>query len=146
MYKDDKRRMLLTRFFSDNKHTLGILQVIQNGEIIFSCKTLELPWKDNLNRVSRVRSGVYKIVLERSAKFNMNLWELKGVPNRSESKIHKANFARQLEGCIAVGRDFGDIDKDGVTDVTFSEKTLEKLHYAMSGEKETTINIVDYDF
>lgn len=145
MYKDDKKRILLTRIFSDEKHTLGILQVIQNGEIIFTCKTVERPWVGNRNGESRVPHGMYQIVLQRSQKFQTSLWELKGVPNRSEAKIHKANYASQLEGCIAVGREFGDINGDGVTDITFSEKTLEKLYYAMAGEKETTINIVDYD-
>jgi len=140
-----KKKMLLTRLFSDEKHTLGILYVLRGTEILFSCKTLELPDKGNAPRVSRVPEGTYPIVLERSAAFKMHLWELKNVPNRSEAKIHAANYVRQLEGCIAVGREFGDIDKDGITDVTNSKKTLEKLHYVLAGEKETTIKIVDCD-
>ena len=140
-----KKKLLLLRLFSDEKHTLGLLYVIQGKEIIFTCKTLELPWRNNEKGISSAPEGTYPIVLERSPKFKTSLWELKNVPERSEIKIHTANYVRQLNGCIAVGSAWGDIDSDGITDILNSANTLKKLHYALAGEKSTTIKIVDYD-
>ena len=79
------------------KQTLGYLYVLDsNDNILYSCNTLELPWKDNKKNVSCVPVGEYKCVLEYSDRFKKDLWELKEVPNRSECKFHSANYFRQL--------------------------------------------------
>jgi hypothetical protein len=112
---------------SDNgKLTEGVLYVHENNSIVFECKTLELPWKNNERRVSCIPAGTYPIKKHRSPKFGNSFW-IKDVPNRSEILIHPANYVRQLLGCIAVGEKHADIDKDGLIDVTNSKKTMEKL-------------------
>ena len=63
--------------------------------------TIELPWKDNLERVSCIPEGRYELVDRWSPKFNRHLQVL-AVPRRKNILIHPANDAlQQLEGCIA---------------------------------------------
>lgn len=122
---------ILRQEYSD-KQTLGYLYVVDNEEILFSCNTLELPWKDNQQNVSCVPIGEYKCALEYSDRFQRDLWELKDVPNRSECKFHSANYFRQLNGCIALGDSFKDIDGDGYKDVTNSVETMRKFHNVLN--------------
>jgi len=110
-----------------NKQTEGKLKVIVNNVTVYECICLELPYKNNQRRVSSVPEGVYDIVLEYSPAFKTVLWELKGVPNRSECKIHVANYVNQLNGCIAPGLKWADINKDGLLDATDSKKALAKI-------------------
>lgn len=121
----------LLRLRYELKQTLGVLLVTLDEEVIFTCKTLELPWLDNKPKISCVSPGIFPLVWEYSDKFKKYLWELKDVPGRSESKIHNANYVRQLEGCIAVGKKFIDIDYDGLRDVTSSVNTLKAFHAVM---------------
>lgn len=138
-----------------NRHTftkdvsLAELIVIDDKKQTFSCRILELPWKQNERRVSCVPAGTYKMVLEESPRFGQLLWELKGVPNRSECKFHVANFVRQLHGCFAPGDRFLDIDGDGIIDVARSRYTLNRFHNAMPQDEgaECQITIVNgYQF
>lgn len=73
----------------------------------YECYTLERPWRNNEPKISCVPQGTYPMVLEHSAKFQRPLWELKDVPGRSEVKLHAANRASELEGCIAPGVHLG---------------------------------------
>lgn len=70
----------------------------------------------------------------------MNLWELKGVPGRSECKFHTSNFYRQLNGCIALGDMHLDIDGDGYRDVRNSAKTVERFNEILRGVPYLTIH------
>jgi hypothetical protein len=86
-------QILVKRHTYYDQEILGTLIILgTKGEVLFSCKTLELAWRDNKRNISAVPLGTYDIVFEHSPKFNQKLWELKGVPNRSEAKIHVANF------------------------------------------------------
>jgi hypothetical protein len=70
-----------------------------NGEAI--CDTIELPWKDNLRRVSCIPEGVYEVRKRFSLKFKNHL-QIVNVRLRSEILIHPANDAlKELNGCIA---------------------------------------------
>ena len=70
------------------------------------------------------------------------LWEIKGVPNRSECKIHPSNYWNQLNGCIAPGVKLKDINADGYYDVTSSRKTTAEFHRAMGNQKNAIIEII----
>ena len=78
---------------------------------------------------------------EYSNSFKEFLWELKGVPGRSEIKIHRANYPKDLLGCIALGLSHADIDKDGLLDVISSRVAVERFHTAMDGFTESSILI-----
>lgn len=94
----------------------------------FECKTIELPWLDNEPSISCIPEGMYDYeVIDQSPSIDYpHVW-IKDVPGRAGIKIHVANYVFQLRGCIAVGKDHKDIDRDGVIDVTESRNTLNKL-------------------
>ena len=109
------------------KQTEGILEVYKEGECIFKCHSLELPWKNNEKNISCIPDGVYK------AQKEINTWagkclRLPRVKNRTGILIHVANFSYQLKGCIAVGDELTDIDRDGLKDVKNSRKTMNELY------------------
>ncbi len=125
-----------------DKQTLGYLYIVfDDGDIAFSCTTLELAWKDNQSNISCVPNGEYKCVLEYSDRFKKDLWELKDVPNRSECKFHSANYFKQLNGCIALGDSFTDINGDGYKDITNSKKTMKEFHDVLKDLKEIQLII-----
>lgn len=137
-------RLKLQRHYENDNYTLGTLLVLnEKGMPIFACFCIERGDLDNAVNVSNFPPGTYDIKYEWSPKFKKNLWELKGVPNRSEIKIHQANFWRQLEGCIAPGLGLKNIDNDEELDVTYSEPALNALHKALKGQLITTIEVID---
>ena len=127
----------------DYNQTIGSCVVYKDKKPIFSAISLERGWRKNEARVSCVPAGEYKVVLEYSNRFKKELWELKGVKNRSETKFHSANYWHQLNGCIALGRSLKDIDGDGYCDVTNSRNTMTAFHIALKDVTETTVIIKD---
>ena len=110
---------------------MGICTVEINGKKVFEAQSIERGDNNNQARISCYPPGVYPLVLEYSPRFGQNLWEVKNVFGRSECKFHAANYARQLNGCTALGESRYDIDKDGRKDVTNSRETMKKFHYAL---------------
>lgn len=100
----------LTRFSTSDSGTKGIL-TFEGG---FSCKTLELPWRNNKTKVSCIPTGTYKCSLYPSSKFGL-VYNIEDVPSRSAILLHTGNFAgdvkkglkSDVEGCILVGMKFG---------------------------------------
>ena len=81
------------------------------GTLVFgseSCRTMELPWRDNIRQLSCIPTGSYELVWARSPKFGM-CYHFVHVYMRANVLIHSANFAgasdkgfdTQLQGCIA---------------------------------------------
>jgi hypothetical protein len=67
----------------------------------FQCYTIELPWVNNLPRLSCIPEGRYELKKRYSPKFKDHLL-VKGVPGRSLVLLHPANDAlKELKGCIA---------------------------------------------
>jgi hypothetical protein len=128
--------VLINRFKIEHNYSLGDCYVKdENGCVEYIGKTLERGWRDNQNSISCVPEGTYTLKLENSPRFKKKLWELYGVPNRTECKFHAANYWKQLNGCIALGNKHIDIDGDGDPDVTSSKETMKKFHKAMLGEE-----------
>ena len=67
------------------------------------CNTLELPWRDNAPNVSCIPPGRYQVYLTYSPKFGRDLPLVTGVPGRSGIRFHRANWPREIQGCIAPG-------------------------------------------
>ncbi len=130
---------LLIRLQTDSIQTLGNLLIYRNTDIVFQCKTLELSYKNNQRNISSIPEGRYIVRKEYSPRFGMKLHELKNVPQRSEIKIHAGNYYYQLNGCILVGSEHIDINKDNYKDVTNSIDTLNKLHGYLPKEWLLTI-------
>ena len=71
-------------------------------------------------------------------------YELLDVPDREDIKIHRANRATELLGCIALGNKLGSIHK--ATDppawaVLNSKATLDEFMAAMDGDEYAVISI-----
>ena len=138
------KRVRLQRLWEDRNQSTGVLTVIdRNGQPIYASLCIERGDRNNQRNVSNVPPGIYPLVLERSPRFNKDLYELKDVPNRSECKIHASNYWKQLNGCIAPGIKLKDLNRDGYYDVTDSRNALESFHRALRGIKKTTIEIID---
>ena len=136
------KRVILVRDLYDKAYTLGTLMVYDGPLRVFTSRALELPWENNKPKTSCVLAGTFPLVLEFSPAFKMELWELKDVPNRSEAKVHSANYARQLKGCIAPGLSVGDIDRDGLPDMVNSGEALKRFMSAMGTQRVSTIGII----
>ena len=126
------------------KACLGNLYIKDENNIpVFGCNTVERGWNNNQKSISCIPVGKYPIVLEYSPRFDTMLWEIKEVPGRSECKIHSANFAKDLNGCIAPGYYRKDMDKDGIVDVGKSRDALKDFHSSMGEDKEAIIVIIN---
>lgn len=119
--------------------TQGILQT--EG---FSCKTLELPWRDNLRQKSCIPPGSYRCHLTSSPKFGQ-AYILTGTEPRSNVLIHSGNFAgdvdaglkSHVQGCILLGKYFGSIE--GQPAILLSRPTVRAFMAHMGGEQFTLI-------
>ncbi len=142
------QQIVLTRFQEDEKQTEGTLELYNNEKLLFSCKVLELPWRDNKRRISRIPRGHYECVKHISPNFGNSIW-IKDVPDRSEILIHVGNFIGNPNpktgkpdslGCPIVGEQFND-PGTGVVNVTNSRTTINKLYELV--KEPVYINIIE---
>lgn len=117
----------LIRGKSDAKQTLGDLRLFDDDcNVVYTCKTLELPWLDNAVQKSCIPAGSYNVVPRTSAKFKKHFHVL-DVPGRSYILFHSGNYHTQILGCVLVGTGLSYINKDGYLDVTSSKVALGEL-------------------
>jgi len=129
--------------FFDGKASLGTCFVYDGKKQLFKSDSLERGWVNNESRISCIPTGNYELVLEHSNKFKKDLWEIKGVHGRSECKFHAANYWKQLNGCIALGKNRKYIDGDSIMDVTSSRDTMKLFHNALDGDKFANLHVID---
>lgn len=124
-----KRHLNLIRLSDCGNQTLGELYVVEDNKILFTTKTLELPYKDNKNKISCIPKGEYKVVKRKTkySRFKYEHLHILDVPNRDYILIHGGNYYKQIEGCILVGNRFKDINGDDLDDVLNSLNTLKEL-------------------
>ena len=79
--------------------TLGRLEA---GDKTF--QTLELPWKDNVVKISCIPTGTYPVTMDWSPKFQRRMPHIMGVEWRTDILIHPANSVEELQGCVAIGK------------------------------------------
>lgn len=126
-------KILIERADYGDKQTIGKLYLLNSlNEVIEEFWSLELPNKDNQRRISCIPEGVYKARKHKSPKHGLSLW-LQDVPNRSEILIHKGNYHTDILGCILIGSDLADINRDGYLDVTNSKNSINKLMSLIDG-------------
>lgn len=116
--------------------TLGDLTVFDEANVmVFECKTLELPFKDNKRSISCIPEDDYLVLkMPPTVKRKYEYFWVQHVPGRSGILFHPGNFTRQIKGCILPGESLTDMDKDGIIDVTNTTKTL-KILTALLPEK-----------
>ena len=82
--------------------TLGFLH-IQTTNLVWRCKTLELPWLDNTPGISCIPKGNYTCRRVKSSKFG-ETFQVCDVPNRQGILFHAGNSApKDTRGCILLG-------------------------------------------
>jgi len=85
----------------------------------FSCKTLELPWRENQRSVSCIAPGRYEcryIAETNSGKFH-DVYHVENVQGRTGILIHPGNYAgdeskgylTDVQGCILPGMYYGEL-------------------------------------
>lgn len=120
-------RATLTRLMDGEvMESLGHLTAWNGLEKIFECKTLELEDRNNERNVSRIPEGSYWVSPRESEKYGWH-YHILGVEGRSFILIHAGNRYSHTRGCILVGTSFKHLDDDGILDVIWSRKTLDKM-------------------
>lgn len=102
--------------------------------------TIELPWKDNKPRVSCIPPGVYDLVITHSNRFGKKMILVLDVPDREGIRIHNANFAHQLHGCLAVARKR--INDEYIAE-GLSQVLQKRIQDALSKGEDVTLEILD---
>jgi hypothetical protein len=116
--------------------TLGSLYV--DGVMI--CKTMELPWKDNQRSISCIPEGEYKVIKQPPKSDRpYPYFRLPNVPGRTGILIHKISYVSGLKGCIGVGKEFKDLNSDGVPDIIRSSEALQELIDMLPDEFKLTV-------
>jgi len=109
----------------------GQLYLFNENGLQFKCKTLELPYLSNQQKVSCIPTGLYDCKSSYSPRFKKILPEVLQVPNRSGIRIHSGNYASfkktDSQGCILLGSALIDINGDGILDVTNSLRVLKEF-------------------
>lgn len=139
--KNEKYSLKLQRSSDDKKQTIGTLFVLDGRRCkIYNCFTMELPWKHNQKRISRIPCGTYNVIKHRSRRFGSCFWVLQ-VPHRSEILIHAGNYNKDTLGCILPGKALKDINNDGIIDVSSSRSALNELLEIMP--PKFTLTVID---
>jgi hypothetical protein len=101
---------------------------------------IELPWKENLKRLSCIPEGVYELKPRYSDKFKHHL-VLQNVPKRSLILIHPANNAnKELQGCLAPVSSLTGIAKGLQSRIVF-QKILSVCYQAFDRKEQVTLTI-----
>lgn len=146
----------LTRYETGDEGTFGQLRLTdKKGAQIYSCSTLELPWRDNVRAKSCIPAGVYTFRWRTDSPAHGEVYEAVVVPARTNIQIHPANLAgdedkgwvKQLDGCIALGatimkflaghKPAGDKDQRGVS---MSKATVHEF-VGLTKKEEITVEI-----
>lgn len=134
-------RVVIERFRTQvgcDKQNLGHLFIIDEEKLVFKCYTLELPDFNNQVSISQAPIGKYRVKRRYSEKHKQH-FHLLDVPGRSLILIHAGNYYTQIEGCIIVGDNIRDINKDGHYDVTNSRGTMQELLRILPNEFDLEI-------
>lgn len=96
--------LLLHRYNYTDSYTQGVLMC----EGVWICDTLELPWKDNHQRISCIPVGMYDVQKRLSEKFG-EVVRVLNVTGREGILIHAGNKVSDVQGCILPGIKSNDI-------------------------------------
>jgi len=92
-----KRLLLLRDTFSDD----GVFGTLETDTRSYD--TVERPWLDNQPNISCIPGGLYRVEWTLSPKYKRMMYLILGDHKREGIRIHSANWAFQLQGCIALG-------------------------------------------
>ena len=137
------QKFRIKRKICSTQATLGVWYDSYGNKI---CRTLENPWRANLQDVSCIPEGTYNVVRDDVGKFKY--FRILGVPNRTLIEIHNGNYEKDTRGCILVGEHWAFLKRKGADEdewaVTNSKNTIEKLSQILPDKFELTITREDY--
>jgi len=120
-------KMIICRSWETVHQSIGVgLCFNEKNDLIYQFRTLELPWLFNKIKRSRISVGTYDCIKWVSGTKG-NCFKILSVQGRKDILIHKGNYNFNTEGCVLVGSELLDINKDGLTDVINSGSTLKHL-------------------
>lgn len=125
--------VIIERFESGEKQTLGFLFVLISNKLELKLCTLELGWHDNSRKTSCIPKGKYQVSKRYSTKYKDH-FHILNVPGRDYILIHSGNKYTHTLGCILPGLEQKDIDNDGLLDVTNSRDAMKKLNELLPDE------------
>ena len=137
-------KIIIDRIFGNDNKTLSENYLVDDkGNTVLKFRGIELPWKDNQRNISCMPAGIYKaIAVRRFSNGKYALW-VQDVPGRSQIMVHTANYVRDLRGCLAPGRFFRDLDKDGIVDVGMSQSVMDELQKHIPLGTEIEYHVID---
>ena len=102
--------------------------------------TLELPWRNNINKLSCIPLGKYVCNWTYSNAFGRNMYAVNAVPGRSGVRIHSGNFAGDVTlgyrshvlGCILLGQGYAKIGNQ--VGLTNSKAAVSRFQTKMAGK------------
>lgn len=133
-----KNIAMIQRIYEGNQ-TRGEMIAYNTSGNIFQSKTIERGWKENKSNISCIPKGEYMVHWTYSPAFQKMTYEVRDVEGRSGIRFHASNYASLLNGCIALGKDFADLNKDGLLDVTSSVATVTEFENLFKQEPFTLI-------
>lgn len=97
-------KIIVKRTHTKEEYTIGDIYI--DGERF--CNTLEdkvrdLPKEEKVYGETAIPYGKYKVQMTFSPRFKRQMPQILNVPMFEGIRIHSANYATQLEGCIALG-------------------------------------------
>lgn len=128
------KHVIIIRNEDDGVQVLGDL--ITQG---FYCKTLERPWKDNKSNVSCIPKGEYICKWTFSPRLTKYTYQVMNVPKRTGVRFHSASYWFNLQGCIALGTGYLDINKDKKLDLINSRVAMKEFEKLLNKEDFTLI-------
>lgn len=101
-------RFKLVRFAHTPYGTFGLLY-FPGDATLPPVYTVEPQWMNNKPFVSCIPNGIYKMQNANyyNTEYPYDCLEILHVPDRTDIKIHRANLAEELQGCIAPGIKLG---------------------------------------
>lgn len=138
---------VLTRNSDNGVETRGKLIIKKLDGTIFSCDTLELPYKNNQHDISCISQGTYLCSLKPF--HNTKMYELSPTAPRTGIFIHSGNEYTDVLGCILLGDSYSDINSDGQLDVINSKNTItammsfvDNLSFVLQIVNSPTISVI----
>lgn len=140
-------RVVLTRCTESDEGVFGYLDIYKDGARLYTCRTGELPYKDNKPNVSCIPVGTYKCEPWDSVKFP-NTYHIKNVPDREAILIHTGNhcgdtskgYKSDVEGCILVGERCGKLNNQKA--VLSSKQAMQDIRVII-GRENFLLTIVE---
>jgi len=124
------RRLALWRFPGE-KQELGRLTVFDGPHALMDCVTLQ--------RAIGVPDGTYPVTLYLSPKSGKLVLLLHEILGHEFIEVHIGNTLSDTAGCILPGKEFADIDHNGLLDVNFSAATMGRLLALITQPTKITI-------